>query len=355
MFTYRFADPAELIWLWLLPVLTLLWWWNWRRTQRRLQVPFSPTMIQFLTRSVSLIKRRIKWGLQLTALALFVVALARPQSGEGRQKAKSEGLEMMIAIDVSNSMMAEDVRPSRLDLAKKELARLVDSLGGDKVGLVAFAGSAVLLTPMTTDKGALKMFIESLSVETVGSQGTDFKKAIHEAQNALMRGGSDGEASGATRVIVIASDGEENEKGGLDAAKKAAEEGIRIFTLGFGTSEGGQIPVRDQTGNLVGYKKDENQKVIVTKSTGEALKALADAGQGEYQHVTYGSDAIQHLKSRIGELQKAEFDTMEVSHYDELYQWFLLAGLLIAFVDLSLGTRKREGRIWRGRFEKPLD
>jgi Ca-activated chloride channel family protein len=287
---------------------------------------------------------------------LFVFALARPQSGEGKQKAKSEGLEIVIAVDVSNSMLAEDVRPSRLELAKKELTRFLDSLGGDKVGLVAFAGSAILLSPLTTDKSALKMFIESLSPTAVATQGTDFKKALLEASNALKRGGTDAEeVPNVTRVIVVASDGEDNEKGGLDTAQKIADEGMRIFTLGFGTEGGGQIPVRDERGQMIGHKKDKDGQTVVSRLTGEALKALSEAGKGTYQQVTFGGDSIKNLRAAIDQLQKAQFDTMEVSHYNELYQTFLFFGVILALIELLLGERRSEGRIWRGRFEVPLD
>ncbi len=357
MFEFRFANPAALNLLVLVPLLLILLWAMSKRTQAVLQSAFASKVTNYLIRSLSLSRRRLKTTLQVLALFFFVMALARPQSGEGRQKAKSEGLEIVLAVDVSNSMLAEDVRPSRLELAQKELSRFIDSLGNDKIGLVAFAGSAVLLSPLTTDKSALKMFIESLSPEAVSTQGTDFKKAISEAYQALHRGGlgEDSEDPNVARVIVIASDGEENEKGGLDAAQKVANEGIRIFTLGFGTEAGGQIPVRDKHGQLVGYKKDRNGQVVITKSTGQALRELADAGKGSYQHVTFGSDAVLNLKAEIDRLQRAQLDTMEFTHYNEHYQSFLLLGLLLAMIELALGERKGEGRLWRGRFEVPLD
>lgn len=357
MFDYRFADQAALNLLALIPLLIFLLWWMRKRTAAVLQSQISPKISAFLTRSLAPRRRTIKIWLQCFALLFFVLALARPQSGEGKQKAKSEGLEIMLAVDVSNSMLAEDVRPSRLELAQKELSRFVDSLAGDKVGIVAFAGSAILLSPMTNDKGALKMFLESLSPDAVSTQGTDFKKALNEAEQALKRGGTeDGSGpSGVTRVIVVASDGEDNEKGGLDTAQKIAADGIRIFTLGFGTEAGGQIPVRDEHGNLTGYKKDKSGQTVVSKSTGEALKALAEAGKGTYSQVTFGGDAVQHLRSSIDQLQRAQFDTMEVSHYNEHYQTFLLIGLIFALIEILLGERKSEGRIWRGRFEVPVD
>lgn len=356
MFDYRFADRAALNLLMLIPLLVFLLWYMRRRTQGVIQAQIAPKIAQFLTRSLAPGRRTVKLWLQCLCLLFFVLALARPQSGEGKQKAKSEGLEIMLAVDVSNSMLAEDVRPSRLELAQKELSRFVDSLSGDKVGLVAFAGSAILLSPMTNDKGALKMFIESLTPEAVTTQGTDFKKALNESYQALIRAGTEGdERPTVTRVIVVASDGEDQEKGGLDLAKKIASEGIRIFTLGFGTEAGGQIPVRDNHGNLVGYKKDKSGQTVISRSTGAALKELAEAGQGTFSQVTFGGDAVQHLKSSIDQLQRAQLDTMEVSHYNELYQTFLLIGVIFGLLELLLGERKPEGRIWRGRFEVPVD
>jgi len=354
MFEFRFEDHAALQFLLLIPLIIFLVWWTAGRTRQIVTTQISPKIAQFLLRSVSTRKRKIKLFLQCIALLFFVIALARPQSGESLQKAKSEGLEIMLAVDVSNSMLSEDARPSRLELAKRELERFLDSLSGDKVGLVAFAGSAVTLSPMTTDKNAMKMYIESLSTSSVSTQGTDFRRALSECYTALQRGGVDGDdKSNVTKVIVIASDGEDNEKGALEQAEKISNEGVRIFTLGFGTEQGGQIPVRDAQGNLVGYKKDKGGQTIVTKSTGEALKALAEAGKGTFQQVTFGGDAIKNLKGAIDQLQRAQLDTTEITSYNEHYQAFLLVGVALALLELFLGERRSEGRIWKGRFEVP--
>ncbi len=356
MFEYRFEDHAALQLLWLIPLVIFLIWWTGKRRAQVIQSQISAPIAKFLTRSLSLKKRKWKLILQCITLFFFIIALARPQSGEGKQKAKSEGLEIMIAVDVSNSMLAEDARPSRLDLAKREISRFLDLLGGDKVGLIAFAGSAILLSPLTSDKSALKMFLESLSPDSVATQGTDFKKALTEANQALHRGGVDSdEDQKVTKVIILASDGEETEKGGLDAAQKIAEGGARIYTLGFGTEAGGQIPVRDKNGNMVGYKKDRKGQPVTSKFTGDALKALATAGKGEYMQVSFGGDAVKNLRDGIDRLQKAQYESLEVSHYNEHYQIFVFFGLLFALLELFMGERKSEGRIWRGRFEVPLD
>lgn len=356
MFEFRFQDHAALQLLALIPVVILMVWWTAGRTRQIIQGQIAPQMAKFLLRSVSVKKRKLKLWLQCLTVFFFVMALARPQSGEGKQKAKSEGVEIMLAVDISNSMLAEDARPSRLELAKRELTHLLDTLGGDKVGLVAFAGSAILLSPLTTDKSALKMYIESLSPESVSTQGTDFKKALNEAYGALSRGGVESdEKQNITRVIVVASDGEDNEKGAIEMAQKIAGEGTRIFTLGFGTEQGGQIPMRDHNGNMIGYKKDSSGQTVTTRFTADALKELARAGQGTYQHVTFGGDAIGQLRASMDQLQRAQFETMEVSQYNEHYQFFLFPGILLALIELALGDRKSDGRLWRGRFEVPLD
>lgn len=353
MFEFRFEDRAALQLLGLIPIVLVLIWWTAKRTRQVLRAQISPKLASYLTRSVAPGKRRWKVILQCLALVFFVVALARPQSGESKAKAKSEGLEIMLAVDVSNSMLAEDTRPSRIELARRELSRFVDMLGGDKVGLIAFAGSAVLLSPMTNDKGALKMYLDGLTVNSVTTQGTDFKKALNEAYTALQRGGLESdESKRITKLIIVASDGEDNEKGALDFARKISDEGVRIFTLGFGTEQGGQIPQRDGNGNLVGYKKDRKGQPILSKSTGEALRTLAEAGKGIYQQVTFGGDAVKILKSNIDQLQRTQFETAEVADYTEHYQYFLAIGVVLALLELLLGERKGEGRIWRGRFEE---
>jgi Ca-activated chloride channel family protein len=349
---FVFADQQAFELLLLVPLIFFLSLWMNRRVRQVVASKISKKLLPNLTRTVSLSARKWKLILQCATLAFFILALARPQSGESQQKARSEGVEIVLAVDVSNSMMSEDVRPSRLELAKKELTRLLDQFTGDKVGLVAFAGSAILLSPLTSDKSAIKMYLEGLSPSSVATQGTDFKRALDEAYHALDRGGVESDSENrVTKVIVIASDGEDNEKGALDMAQKIAKEGVRIFTLGLGTAQGGTIPIRDERGNLLGYKKDKNRNDIISKSTGEALEALAKAGQGSFHQVTFGGDTVKLLKTEMDRLQKAQFDSLDFKQYTEHYQMFLLCGILLGLIEFLLGERRGEGRIWQGRFE----
>ena len=349
---YRFADPTAFHYLWALPIVFFLTWFLMKRSKVRIQKALGSKLAPFLLTSLSQNRRWWKLGLRALVLTFFVFALARPQSGESQKKVKSEGVEILLLVDVSTSMLAEDSKPSRLELAKKELSRLMDRMAGDKVGLIAFAGSAILLSPLTVDKPAVKMFLESLSPEAVKTQGTDFSKALSETSSAFSRGGLEvDEASVVTKVVVIASDGEDNEQGALEAAASLAEKGIRIFTLGFGTEQGAPIPVRDQRGNLRGYKKDSSGQKVVSKTKGTVLKNLASEGKGSFHHVTFGGRAIENLHREIRNLEQTEFESAEMTDYEENYQIFLLFGLLLALVELLIKERASEGRFWRGRFE----
>lgn len=348
----RFANDIALQLLWLLPVLWFLSWFLIRQSAKKLNQNLGSKIASVLAASLSTKKRKFKAFLEIAALLFFIVALARPQSGQSQQEVKSEGVEVMLLVDVSQSMMAEDVRPSRLDLAKKELIRFLDFAGGDRVGLIAFAGSAALLSPVTTDKSALKMFIESLTTESVSTQGTEFRKALEQANSAFSRGGIEaGEESVVTRVILIASDGEDNEQGALEIAEELADRNVRIFTLAFGTEKGAPIPLRDPRGNLMGYKKDSKNQVVMTSTKGTVLKNLAQVGKGSFHHVTFGGDAIRRVKDEIRGLEQSLFESSQVTNYDESYQSFLFLGLFLALVELLLGERRSQGRVWKGRFE----
>lgn len=349
---FRFESPAVLSVLWLLPFFAILALWQWRMGRKKMAKALGSRMAPFLLNSVSTTKRKWKLFLQLTSIALCVFALARPQSGRSLQKVKSEGIELMFLIDVSQSMLAEDIKPSRLELAKKDLMQFLDLSSGDRVGLIAFAGSSILLSPMTSDRNALKMFIDSLTPQSVSLQGTEFRKALEEAREGFKRGGVEADQQTAvTRAIIIASDGEDQEEGAMETAKELAKSGIRIFTLGFGTEKGGPIPVRDEFGKLRGYLKDKSGQVVLSTSKGTVLKELAEAGKGSYYQATFGGNQMKLLREDIEKLERSVFDSAEVVNYDEKYQPILFCAILLALIELFLGDRRGAQRIWRGRFE----
>ena len=352
---FRFENLSAFNYLWVIPFIIIIGIVFDVRSNKRLQAAMGTRLYPYLSSSVSKAKRRWKTFLQILALFFFVVALARPQMGQSKQEVKSEGVEIIFAVDVSESMMAEDVKPSRLGQVKVELARLIDLMPGNKVGILAFAGSAALLSPITTDNGAIKMYLDSLDIRSVSSQGTSFQEAIDAAKQAFERGGATtDETNKVTRVILIASDGEDHEPGAIEAAKKLTQEGVRIFTLAFGTEKGGAIPERDNMGFLKGYKKDRGSgQTIITTVKGEALRALAEAGKGSFYFATFGGDHVKNIVEDINKLEKTQFDSAMATQYEERFQIFLLMGIVIAMIELILGERRRSFRFWKGRFEVP--
>jgi Ca-activated chloride channel family protein len=347
----RFADPQYLSWLLLLPFFLILGLWSARQSRQRLQRALSARLLPLLSAQASPGRRRLKTLLRVVGLALVIVALARPQAGKGLSEIKVRGIEIMIAVDVSTSMLAEDIKPSRLEFVKSELNRLIDLTSGDKLGLVAFAGSAVLMSPLTSDAASLKMFVESLSPFSVETQGTNFSAALQESVDAFQRGGvEDDESQRTSRVVLVMSDGEDHETGALELAKKLATEGHRIFSVAFGTEKGGLIPIRDERGYLRSYKKDKQGREILSTVKGDFLRELAKAGSGSFHFATYGGDQAKALKADLDQLQKAEFASSEATQYDEKYMVFLFIGLLLLCAELLIGTRKLQNKVWRGRF-----
>lgn len=351
----RFAHPEWLMLLWVLPVFWGISYFSLRQARGTLERGLGKRMAPLLSRQVSPFRRRMKFILRSLALLFAIVALARPQAGKGLSEIKVRGVEMMVVLDVSTSMLAEDVKPSRLQFAKAELTRLLDMLAGDKVGLVGFAGSALLLSPLTNDVSSLKMFLDSLSPYSVSTQGTYFTQALSEAADAFGRGGiEDDDQVQTTRVILVLSDGEDQEKGALDLAKKLAKEGVRIFTIAFGTERGGLIPIRDERGYLRSYKKDNAGKEVVSQVKGEFLKELAKVGQGSFHFATFGGNEARAIKADIDRLQKAEFASSLSTQYEERFQWFLALALLLFVLELLIADRSGPDRVWRGRFESGL-
>lgn len=350
----QFAHPD---WLYIAPlgfVIFFLGRWLFARARMKLKKAFGAKNSEFLNPAASQKKRTFKLFLQSLVLVLMLIAWARPQGGETEIPVVSEGVEIMLVVDVSESMLAEDLRPSRLAQAKAELSRLVDLLPGHKIGIVAFAGSANAVSPLSTDPGALKMYLDSLSPLAVSSQGTDFRSALSEAQAAFERGGAKKDQNiKVTRVVLVASDGEDQEQGALDEAQNLVSQGVRIFALVYGTEKGAPIPVRDSAGNLAGYKKDRQGQTILTTVKGEALKALAEAGRGAFYFSSFGGDHLKLIVEDINKLEKAQFETKSNKQYEERFQLFLMGALLLGFLELILTHKRSLSPKWRGRFEAP--
>ncbi len=349
---WRWADPFYLFWLIVVPIIIILIYYYGRYKFNLLNKTLGSKVVPFLLSGISWKKYYVKLVLLFFGLSAVLIALARPQFGESKENIKSLGIELMILFDVSQSMLAEDVSPSRLEFAKHEMVRLIDQIPGSKIGLVAFAGSAALISPITTDASAMKMFIESLTTETIGTQGTEFKMALEEAEASFARGGQGEDPTvKVTRVILVVSDGEDQEPGALEAAEKLTEKGVRVFGIGIGTEQGGQIPLRDSNGFLRDYKRDASGKPIVTTSKGEVLKSLAASGKGSFYTAQFGGTYLKNLIEDINKLEKTEFETQKIVNYQERYQVFLFIGILFLLIEIGILTTRKKNEEWRGRFQ----
>jgi Ca-activated chloride channel homolog len=348
----RFLHMDYLAYLLLIPIFWVVAFFFYKKSKVKLQKFFQKDILEKLISSVSFRKRKLKIILEGLVLLFAILALCRLQAGQGEQKVKSEGIELMFAVDVSRSMLVEDVKPSRLDFAKREMHRTLDQLSGHKVGLLVFAGSSVMISPLTADYSALRMYIDSLDINSVSTQGTFFSKAMDTAVESFKNGGVEtDETSKVTRAILFISDGEDNETGALDKATKLQEDGIKVFSLGVGTEEGGSIPIRDSFGYLKGYKKDDGGQIIVSKTKTKLLQDIAEKGGGAYYHAVFGGNHIQQIVSDLAKLEKAQFETKVTVNYNEYFQVFLLIAILLALLELFLSEKRSNKKIWKGRFE----
>jgi Ca-activated chloride channel family protein len=349
---FKWGNSAGLGWLALILLLTGVYFYFEKKFSQKLNQAFGKKVATYLSQSVSLSKRKLIFNLQMLALFFIVIALARPQAGESQQEVKSEGVELLILADVSESMMSEDVKPSRLSQMKIELSKLLELMPGNKIGIIAFAGSAALLSPLTSDPNALRMYIDSLDTSSVSSQGTSFETALSYAKEAFDKGGvTQDQQSRTTRAVLIVSDGEDQEPGALEAAKKLTKEGVRIFSMAYGTEKGGAIPVHDRNGNMTGFKKDKSGQTILTQVKGDFLKNLAEAGEGQFYFAIFNGDHLKKFTEDLNQLEKTQFQTNMMTQYDEKFTWPLSLGLLFLFVSLFLNDFKKPSQDWAGRYE----
>ena len=351
----RFANPGYLQWT---LIILILWFFLalYEKRQRRIvSEVFGKRIYPFLSASLSL--TRVFWNRVLLCLGclFLLLALARPQMGAKTQETRSQGIELVLAADVSLSMMADDLKPTRLDQMKAELDKIIDQLGGHRVGILAFAGSATLLSPLTNDPGALHLYVESLSPDVVSSGGTSFQSAFEEAKKAFEKGGvTETDTDKVTRVIVLASDGEDQEQGAVEIVRDLRKAGITTYTIAYGTEQGASIPERDMTGYLSGFKKDISGNTVVTKVHGEALKELAKEGGGKFYFSVFGGSHIKDLLKDIERLEKNSVNTSVSVLYDEKFQWPLFFTFLCFLIEFVNGNRRKKYGLWKGRFEMEL-
>ena len=322
---FRFEDPIYLYLLVLIPLLALLRFFMVHQQKKRLRRFGDPELVRQLMPDVSRFRPLVKFCLLLAALALLIVTLARPQFGTKISHEKRTGIETIIAMDISNSMLAEDVTPSRLDRSKMMVENLVDHFTNDKIGLIVFAGDAFIQLPITSDYVSAKMFLSNIDPSMISVQGTDIAKAIDMASHSFTQ------QEGIGKAIIVITDGEDHEGGALEAAKNAKEKGLRVYVLGVGSPQGAPIPTGD--GN---YMKDQAGQTVMTWLNEEMCRQIAEAGGGAYIHVENNSSAQDQLDAELDKLAKKETESTIYSDYDEQFQAVAIIVLLLLILETCL-------------------
>ncbi len=333
----RFEDPIYLWLLLLVPALALVRFLGWRKRQGKLKKFGDPTLLRQLMPDVSKYRPSVKFWLLEAVLAILVLMVARPQMGTKISHEKRRGIEAIICMDISNSMKAEDVVPSRLDKSKMLVESMMDHFTNDKIGLVVFAGDAFVQLPITSDYVSAKMFLQNTDPSLIATQGTDIGRAIQVAMHSFTKQEKVG------RAIIVITDGEDHEGGAEEAARAAKKAGINVFILGVGDPKGAPIPMGNGD-----YMKDLSGQTVMSALNEQMCKQVAQAGSGTYIHVDNTSDAQDELNDQLTKLQQGETSSVIYSEYDEQFQAFGIIAILLLIIEVCiLEVQNPKTRNWR--------
>ncbi len=330
---YRIEEPIYFYFLAIIPAmivvfLMVLWW------KKHTQSKFSDlNLLQKIAPNSSNFKSALKVGVLLIGIAFLIISLTNPKMGTKLKTVKREGVDVVFALDVSKSMLAEDIAPNRLEKAKQIISKTIDKLGSDRVGIIIYAGNSYPLLPITTDHAAANMFLQNAAPEMVSSQGTAINEALELAKTYY---NNDEQTN---RFLIIISDGEDHQEETKQMAQNLANEGVKIFTIGIGTEKGGPIPLRIN-GSMIGYKKDRKGETVITKRTPKVLEGIANAANGKYIDGNITKKPVQIISEIIANAEKNEFETKQFADYKDQFQWFLGFGLLFLVIDVFLFDKK---------------
>ena len=312
----------------LLMYLLVVFW------KRRKQKQFADLrLLDQLSPQRSVFKPALKIILVALGLTLMVIALVNPKMGTQLKTVKRQGVDIVFAIDVSKSMLAEDIAPNRLEKSKQIVSKIIEELGSDRVGIIIYAGNAYPLLPITTDHGAARMFLQNAHPDMVSSQGTAINEALDLAKTFF------DDDTQTNRFLFIISDGEDHEENSSEAAAGLVDLGIKTFTIGIGTNKGSPIPIK-RNGKFIGYKKDRDDEVVITKLNVETLKDIAEKGDGSYIYGNRTSSTIEYVENLLLKADKKEFETKQFSDYKDQFQWFVGFGLLFLLLDTFMLDKK---------------
>lgn len=335
----RFANPEFFHLFWLVPVLMAFLFWATRHRKRLLQRLGDDHLIAQLTRSISPRKRVWKAVLFLLGYSVLVLALTNPQIGTKLQEVKREGLDVFIALDVSKSMLAEDVAPNRFDRAKQEISNFIDELRGDRVGLILFSSLAFVQCPLTLDYGAAKLFLDESNVGSIPQPGTSISEAIRTAMTSFVS------QEQKYKVLIVITDGEDHEDDPVEVAQEAAESGVLIYTVGVGSPAGAPIPEHNQRGQMTGYKKDNRGQTITTKLDVLTLEKIADAANGKFVSMGAAGSGLAQVYEEMMGMEKKELSAREFTQFEDRFQIFLLIALIIFALEMFISERRSHQRL----------
>ncbi|MFK8268982.1 vWA domain-containing protein [Capnocytophaga cynodegmi] len=325
----------EKIYLWFIPIIAfmfLVFVFSQIRKKRKQKHFADEKLLKRLAPNRSSFKPWLKFSFLAVIIVLLCIALANPKIGTKIETVKREGVDVVFAIDVSKSMLAEDVAPNRLEKAKRLVFETMSQLKGDRIGIVAYAASAYPQLPLTTDHSAAKMFLQSMNTDMLSSQGTAIQEAIRMGSNYF------DENLPTSRILVIISDGEDHEMGATEIATEALNQGITIYTIGVGSQKGAPIPIKE--GNTQTYKRDRNGEVVITHLNRELLEQIAQNAGGKYINGDNTKEAVEEIVKILDGTEKSEFETQKFVDYKDQFQWFLAGALLLLILDFFIFERK---------------
>lgn len=342
----RFEHPEYLYGLIIIPVMIFIYFIIRYLNKKSFGNFASNEMLNSLMPLRSKFRPVFKFILTMCVFALLIFAAANLQTGSRMEEVKREGIDLFLAVDVSNSMMAEDIVPNRLSRSKQAINKLIDKLKGDRIGIIVFAGNAYVQLPITTDYSAARMFLSTISTDLINSQGTAIGEAISTALKSF-------EQSERNQAIIIISDGEDHEnEAAVKAAKEAYDKGVRIYTIGMGLADGAPIPVYNQYGKQTGYRKDADNNTIVTKLNEPMLQQIADAGNGTYIRASNSNVGLEKIFNEINKLEKSEIETKMFTDYEDQFQWFVGLALVLLIFDLLISSQKRSWELKFNLFDR---
>ena len=332
---FRFANPEYLFALLLLPALVIIYIIFRSKRNKAIKEFGNPAILAPLMPNTSVSRPIWKFSILLLALAFIIAAIARPQFGAKLQKIKRQGIELIIALDVSNSMMAEDIQPNRLERAKRAIARLTERLSNDKIGLIVFAGDAYTQIPITTDYTSAKLFLSSINTSIVPTQGTSIGAAIDLAVHSFTP------ESESSKAIIVITDGENHEDDAVGAAEMAHENDIIVHTIGMGLPQGAPIPMYNSNGQK-DFRKDKKGEVVVTKLDENMLQEIAAAGGGKYVRANNTEIGINSIFEEINKMQKTELESRVYSEYNDQFYYFIAIALVLLLIEFMTMERKNK-------------